>query len=62
MGKVFYGLFSEKGEKIMTDRELATLTDDNTSEADYVWLPFRFRADGTPYLAYTREWKLSDFS
>lgn len=61
MCKVFYGLFSEKGEKIMTNEELATLTDDNTSEADYVWLPVRFRADGTPYLSYAREWQLSDF-
>ena len=62
MCKVFYGLFSKNGEKIMTNEELALLTDDNTSEADYVWLPVQFRADGTPYLAFLREWSLSDFT
>lgn len=61
MQKVFYGLFNEKAKKILTDEQLHQLTDDNTSEATYVWLPVRFRADGTPYIAYAREWRTEDF-
>ncbi len=61
MDAVFYGLFSEKGEKIMDSAELTTLTDDNTSEADYVFLPIKFKKDGTPYIEWLREWKVEDF-
>lgn len=60
MEEVFYGMFSANGKKLMEHGELATLTDENTSEADYVWLPVRFRADGTPFLEWLREWKLPE--
>lgn len=60
MEEVFYGLFSKNAPKVMESAELSTLTDENTSEADYVWLPVRFRSDGTPYLEWTREWTIPE--
>ncbi len=60
MEKEFYEMFSSNGKKGMTQKELATLTDDNTSEANYVWLPVRFRADGTPFIEWLREWKIPE--
>lgn len=61
INKVFYGMFSEKGEKIMDHKELKSLSDENTSEANYVFLPVKFKEDGTPYLEWCRSWKTEDF-
>ncbi|MDD6926458.1 MAG: family 43 glycosylhydrolase [Candidatus Borkfalkiaceae bacterium] len=61
MEEVFYGLFSEKGKKIVEAAELSSFSDENTSEADYVWLPIRFKEDGTPYIEWLREWKIDSF-
>lgn len=36
----------------------AALTDNNTSMARYVWLPIRFDASGTPYIAWCDEWRV----
>lgn len=41
--------------------DLSLYSDENTSEADYVWLPVRFREDGTPYLAWVNNWRIEDF-
>ncbi len=62
MQKAFYGFFSKKAKKTIDESILPQLTDDNTEEANYVWLPVRFREDGTPYIAYAREWKIEDFT
>lgn len=32
------------------------------STADYVWLPVRFDADGTPYLVWCDEWRMEDYA
>ena len=61
MCEAFYGLFNPNAKQTLTNADLPTLSDDNTSEADYVWLPVRFREDGTPYIAYVREWRTEDF-
>ncbi len=37
-------------------------TEANTSEANYVWLPIHFRADGVPYILWRDTWTLEDFS
>ncbi len=34
---------------------------ENTSIADYVFLPIKFKDDGTPYIEYVKEWSLDDF-
>lgn len=47
---------SRKGRPLTLYAE--NLTDDNTSLATYVWLPISFKENGTPYIAYKREWKV----
>jgi len=37
--------------------DLRSLSDENTSEANYVWLPVVFDAD-TPRIRFLREWKI----
>ena len=61
MEAAIYSLFSPDAETKFDDRELPTLTDENTSEADYVWLPILFREDGTPYIEWRRSWTLEEF-
>ncbi|MGM9609839.1 MAG: family 43 glycosylhydrolase [Eubacteriales bacterium] len=36
-------------------------SDCNTGEATYVWLPIRFREDGTPYIEWVDRWSPEDF-
>lgn len=61
MEEAIYALFSAKARTKFDGAELPTLTDENTSEADYVWLPILFREDGTPYIVWRREWTLEEF-
>ena len=39
---------------------LHTLTKENTSVADYVWLPVEFEGD-KPVLRWKDEWKIEDY-
>ncbi|MBQ9482361.1 MAG: family 43 glycosylhydrolase [Clostridia bacterium] len=55
--EVFYGIFSDKAKKKYTGEDLRSLSDENTSEANYVWLPVVFDAD-TPRIRFLREWKI----
>ena len=41
--------------------DLSKYTDENTSEATYVWLPIRFNEKGIPYICWEDEWKIEDF-
>ena len=61
MNKVFYGIFCPTAEKLMDHTTLPLLTDENTSEANYVFLPVQFKEDGTPFIAWMPEWKIEDF-
>ncbi|MBR5280035.1 MAG: family 43 glycosylhydrolase, partial [Clostridia bacterium] len=61
MEDAIYALFSLKAQTKFDGAELPTLTDENTSEADYVWLPILFQEDGTPYIVWRREWSLEEF-
>ena len=36
----------------------ASLSDENTSMAKYVWLPVRFNASGVPYVQWEDEWRV----
>ena len=60
MDEAFYELFS-KNVKEKKDLYATNLSDSNTSEANYVWLPIRFDEGGKPYIEYLREWKIEDF-
>lgn len=60
MDQAFYDLFSKHGDK---KRSLYSdnLSDENTSEANYVWLPISFDEKGRPSIIWQREWSLSDY-
>ena len=60
MDEAFYELLS-KNVKEKKGLYSTNLSDSNTSEANYVWLPIRFDEDGKPYIEYLREWKIEDF-
>jgi hypothetical protein len=59
--KAFFGMFDKDAEKILSYEELQLLSEENTSEADYVWLPIQFREDGTPYIIWLTNWNIHDF-
>ncbi|MGN1078285.1 MAG: family 43 glycosylhydrolase [Candidatus Gallimonas sp.] len=56
MDEAFYQMFANK-----KTYDLSPYTDSDTSEANYVWLPVRFRKNGTPYLEWADEWTPEDF-
>lgn len=35
---------------------------ENTSEANYVWLPIRFDEAGNPYIEWRRAWTVEEFA
>lgn len=47
--------------RVPVQYDFAAHTLQDTSRADYVWLPLRFREDGVPYLTWTDEWSPEDF-
>lgn len=59
MEDAFYSMFSKNAIRTFNQCDLASFTDNNTSEADYVWLPVKFDGDA-PYIEWLREWKLTD--
>lgn len=58
---MFESFFNPDAEKPQEPYDLSKYTDENTSEGTYVWLPIRFREDGTPYIRWENEWKTEDF-
>ena len=59
--EMFDGYFSKEGPSFREDL-LEVYSDENTSEATYVWLPIRFMNDGTPYIEWLDDWKIEDFN
>ena len=55
-------IFNPEAGGLPSEFSFTDYSDDNTSEADYVWLPIRFREDGTPYLTWVDRWKVEDFA
>ena len=61
MEQVFLSWFKE-GEGLPLPREERWLMSElDVSLATYVWLPISFKADGTPYIEWKREWKTENF-
>ena len=60
MDETFYEMFS-KNVKEKKRLYSINLTDENTSEANYVWLPIRFDKNGKPFIEYLREWKIEEY-
>ncbi len=58
--EMFDGYFRPEGPWFRDDL-LDVYTDQNTSEATYVWLPLKFDESGKPYIEWLDEWKIDDF-
>lgn len=58
---MFESIFNPEKKGDGNTYRLEQYTDENTSMATYVWLPFRFHEDGTPYLVWQDEWCVEDF-
>ena len=58
--EMFDGYFRPEGPSFRKDL-LNLYSDENTSEATYVWLPIKFDDDGKPYIEWLDEWKIEDF-
>jgi hypothetical protein len=61
MESFFFSKYSPRGKKDVNWNNIFTFTDENTSEADYVWLPIMFDENGNPYIEWRRTWKLEEF-
>lgn len=59
--EMFESFFNPEKYEQAKNYDLSKYTDENTSEATYVWLPIRFREDGTPYIVWMDEWTVEDF-
>ena len=57
---MFHRMFDPSIEKLIPDSALRTFTDNNTSEADYVWLPIRFNEQDKPYIEWLNEWTIPE--
>ena len=60
MCDVFHRNFNPELEQIYSDAVLGSLSDENTSEADYVWLPIRFNEQGEPYIQWESAWTIPE--
>ncbi len=61
MNDIFERLFDHTKEPLPPNFKFSTLSDENTSEANYVWLPIQFHEDGTPYIVWKSEWTIENF-
>lgn len=60
-GMMFESFFNKDKNRSAACYDLTKYTDENTSEATYVWLPIRFKEDGAPYICWEDEWRIEDF-
>ena len=58
--EMFDGYFRPEGPDFRDDL-LDVYSDQNTSEATYVWLPIKFNEKGEPYIEWLSDWKVEDF-
>lgn len=58
--KLFEQIFHQDEKQRISGDVLLGLTQNNTSVAEYVWLPILFDGD-TPYIKWYDEWKIEDF-
>ncbi len=61
MSERFFDKYSPRGKKEYDWGEVRTLSDENTSEATYVWLPITFDENGNPRIKWRREWTVEEF-
>ena len=56
--EMFESFFNPAKRRDTDPYKLELYTDENTSMATYVWLPIRFKDEGTPYIAWEDEWNI----
>lgn len=61
MEEIFYNQYSPNGKPTFNWKETKFLSEENTSEANYVWLPILFDGEGNPYIEYRRMWTIEEF-
>jgi hypothetical protein len=61
MRDVFEAMFNPDKKPLLTHEEMNALSVQDTSLADYVWLPVRFTEDGRPFIEWLDEWKTEDY-
>ena len=61
MDDVFFDRYDPRGKKQFNWEDLKHFSDENTSEADYVWLPVMFDENGNPYIEWRRVWRIDEF-
>lgn len=61
MEATFYDRYSPNGKKEFDWKQMKFLSEENTSEANYVWLPIRFDDKGDPYIEWRRAWTVEEF-
>ena len=61
MEATFYDRYSPNGKKEFDWKQMKFLSEENTSEANYVWLPIRFDEEGNPYIEWRRAWTVEEF-
>ena len=61
MEATFYDRYSPNGKKEFDWKQMKFLSEENTSEANYVWLPIRFDEKGDPFIEWRRAWTVEEF-
>ncbi len=61
IGELYERIFNPEKEPLPKDFSFNAFSECNTSMASYVWLPIRFREDGTPYLEWRDTWTVEEF-
>lgn len=61
MENIFYRLFDKNQPPLPENFSFSEISEENTGEADYVWLPVQFAEDGTPYLRWMSRWTTEHF-
>jgi hypothetical protein len=61
MRDIFEAMFNPEKKPLLTREEMAALSAQDTSKADYVWLPVSFTEDGRPFIEWRDEWKTEDY-
>ena len=62
MEELFYDAFSGKFERFSEWQKLGEFTDENTEEANYVWLPISFDEQGNPRIKWLTTWTIEEFN
>jgi hypothetical protein len=61
MEAVFEAMFNPEKKPLLSGKEFAAISAQNTSLAGYVWLPIRFTGDGKPFIEWLDEWRIEDY-